>query len=81
MIDISLAHELARARLVEIPMIREKLERIMQVQLEFQALVNEHEERSYELLNIVIEEVLGTANTESLSFDMLLEILVKVLIS
>ncbi|ETI46161.1 hypothetical protein F441_09394 [Phytophthora nicotianae CJ01A1] len=63
---------------------REKLEQIstglkviMQPQLELQAWVEKHEERTYELSETVGDRTIGKTDEEIQSFDMLLEILVK----
>ncbi|ETI30368.1 hypothetical protein L917_06364 [Phytophthora nicotianae] len=75
---------LARARLVDLSTMREKLEQIgtgleviMQAQLELQAWIEEQDERTYELSETVGDRTMGKTDEAILSFDMLLEMLVQ----
>ncbi|KAI9981548.1 hypothetical protein PInf_009301 [Phytophthora infestans] len=82
--EAALARQLVSARLEELAALKEKLEQIstgleiiMKAQLEVQALIEEREEHKYELSKIVKDENVTLSRMETLSFGMLLELLVN----
>ncbi|KAF4139780.1 hypothetical protein GN958_ATG11021 [Phytophthora infestans] len=82
--EAALARQLVSARLEELAALKEKLEQIstglemiMKAQLEVQALIEEREEHRYELSETVKDENVTLSRMETLSFGMLLELLVN----
>ncbi|KAI9989817.1 hypothetical protein PInf_020104 [Phytophthora infestans] len=82
--EAALARQLVSARLEELAALKEKLEQIstglemiMKAQLEVQALIEEREEHGYELSETVKDENVTLSRMETLSFGMLLELLVN----
>ncbi|EEY58036.1 uncharacterized protein PITG_00645 [Phytophthora infestans T30-4] len=82
--EAALARQLVSARLEELAALKEKLEQIstglemiMKAQLEIQALIEEREEHGYELSETVKDENVTLSRMETLSFGMLLELLVN----
>ncbi|KAF4150688.1 hypothetical protein GN958_ATG00125 [Phytophthora infestans] len=80
--EAALARQLVSARLEELAALKEKLEQIstglemiMKAQLEVQALIEEREEHGYELSETVKDENVTLSRMETLSFGMLLELL------
>ncbi|KAF1785281.1 hypothetical protein GQ600_9056 [Phytophthora cactorum] len=71
----TLARELMRARLAELVKMHISLERILAVQVKFQALIEEDEERGYELQADLDEE--EAVQDGVLSFGVLLEMAVN----
>ncbi|KAF4130885.1 hypothetical protein GN958_ATG19890 [Phytophthora infestans] len=81
--EAALARQLVSARLEELAL-KEKLEQIstgleviMKAQLEVQALIEEREEHGYELSKTVKDENVTLSRMETLSFGMLLVLLVN----
>ncbi|KAI9991140.1 hypothetical protein PInf_018772 [Phytophthora infestans] len=82
--EAALVRQLVSARLEELAALKEKLEQIstglemiMKAQLEVQALIEEREEHRYELSETVKDENVTLSRMETLSFGMLLELLVN----
>ncbi|KAF4142418.1 hypothetical protein GN958_ATG08594 [Phytophthora infestans] len=82
--EAALARQLVSARLEELAALKEKLEQIstglemiMKAQLEVQALIEEREEHGYELFKTVKDENVTLSRMETLSFGMLLGLLVN----
>ncbi|KAI9990031.1 hypothetical protein PInf_020337 [Phytophthora infestans] len=82
--EAALARQLVSARLEELAALKEKLEQIstglemiMKAQLEVQALIEEREEHGYELSKTVKDENVTLSRMETLSFGMLLGLLVN----
>ncbi|KAI9979955.1 hypothetical protein PInf_002138 [Phytophthora infestans] len=82
--EAALARQLVSARLEELAALKEKLEQIstglemiMKAQLEVQALIEEREDHGYELSKTVKDENVTLSRMETLSFGMLLELLVN----
>ncbi|KAF4130030.1 hypothetical protein GN958_ATG20793 [Phytophthora infestans] len=82
--EAALARQLVSARLEELAALKEKLEQIstglemiMKAQLEVEALIEEREEHGYELSKTVKDEDVTLSRMETLSFGMLLELLVN----
>ncbi|KAF4129383.1 hypothetical protein GN958_ATG07467 [Phytophthora infestans] len=82
--EAALARQLVSARLEELAALKEKLEQIstglemiMKAQLEVQALIEEREEHGYELSKTVKDENVTLSRMETLSFGMMLELLVN----
>ncbi|EGZ15399.1 hypothetical protein PHYSODRAFT_505757 [Phytophthora sojae] len=84
----SLAHELVRARIAEIALLKKKLdeltehlEKLLAAQLQIQALVEDREENSYALGAVLGDEGVDqgglTAEDDAVSLDVLLELAVR----
>ncbi|KAI9991477.1 hypothetical protein PInf_019163 [Phytophthora infestans] len=84
MYELTLARQLVKRRLEELAALKEKLEQIstglemiVKAQLDVQALIEEREEHRYELSETVKDENVTLSRMETLSFGMLLELLVN----